>query len=503
MKVSSDQYFYIVWILSLGFLKSSCLECHIYNLTECGASAEECAKSRKTETCKLESNTSTTACYALWKRPHNSTRDILQYKGCNLNNNHCGGLSSCVERNYGKQYDPNSLTFYCCCSEDYCNDVYEWIPDSTTTTVKPKIVHPNRSSSSILVFTLVPVFCVVVISVMYFLRRKILTKPLTTSVSQIDEEKILLDKSESSQTLSITLVEVKASGRYGKVWKASMAGSNSYVAVKILPLREKASWKLEQDIYSLPLMIESEWIVRFICAKTHQPSDVDNLQLWLVSEYLEHGSLYDYLKGNTLKWTELLKIAITMCNGLAFLHEETDGGSRGYKPAVAHRDFKSKNVLLRPDLTACVTDFGLAHIFYPNKPVGTCHGQVGTRRYMAPEVLEGAVSFTRDNFQRIDMYACGLVLWELASRCGAQQGPIGDYRLPFEEFVGQQPSLEEMQDVVVTQRKRPTIQNDWMSHPGMAVLAEAMKDAWDQDAEARISASCIVERLKAVSNKAV
>lgn len=40
---------------------------------------------------------------------------------------------------------------------------------------------------------------------------------------------------------------------------------------------------------------------------------------------------------------------------------------------------------------------------------------------MAPEVLEGAVSFTRDSFQRIDMYACGLVLWELASRCSAQQ----------------------------------------------------------------------------------
>jgi len=40
---------------------------------------------------------------------------------------------------------------------------------------------------------------------------------------------------------------------------------------------------------------------------------------------------------------------------------------------------------------------------------------------MSPEVLEGAVSFTRDNFQRIDMYACGLVLWELASRSITQK----------------------------------------------------------------------------------
>lgn len=47
--------------------------------------------------------------------------------------------------------------------------------------------------------------------------------------------------------------------------------------------------------------------------------------------------------------------------------------------------------------------------------------QVGTRRYMAPEVLEGAINFSRDAFLRIDMYACGLVLWELASRCTTQE----------------------------------------------------------------------------------
>lgn len=48
--------------------------------------------------------------------------------------------------------------------------------------------------------------------------------------------------------------------------------------------------------------------------------------------------------------------------------------------------------------------------------------QVGTRRYMAPEVLEGAINFQRDAFLRIDMYALGLVLWELASRCKAADG---------------------------------------------------------------------------------
>lgn len=49
---------------------------------------------------------------------------------------------------------------------------------------------------------------------------------------------------------------------------------------------------------------------------------------------------------------------------------------------------------------------------------------------MAPEVLEGAINFTRDSFLRIDMYACGLVLWELASRCTVQDVSSQDiYRL--------------------------------------------------------------------------
>lgn len=61
--------------------------------------------------------------------------------------------------------------------------------------------------------------------------------------------------------------------------------------------------------------------------------------------------------------------------------------------------------------------------------------KVGTRRYMAPEVLEGAINFTSDAFLRIDMYACGLVLWELLSRTPIGTDPAGDYKLPFEEEV--------------------------------------------------------------------
>ena len=47
------------------------------------------------------------------------------------------------------------------------------------------------------------------------------------------------------------------------------------------------------------------------------------------------------------------------------------------------------------------------------------HSQVGTIRYMSPEVLEGAVNL-RDceaSLKQIDVYALGLVVWEMSMRC--------------------------------------------------------------------------------------
>ena len=89
------------------------------------------------------------------------------------------------------------------------------------------------------------------------------------------------------------------------------------------------------------------------------------------------GSLCDFLKHNTVTWTELCKIAYSMSCGLAHLHEELPHkGTLDMKPAVAHRDFKSKNVLIKNDMTACIGDFGLALIFEPGKSCGDTHGQV-------------------------------------------------------------------------------------------------------------------------------
>lgn len=46
------------------------------------------------------------------------------------------------------------------------------------------------------------------------------------------------------------------------------------------------------------------------------------------------------------------------------------------------------------------------------------NNRVGTKRYMAPEVLEESLNMSHlDSFKRADVYSLGLVLWEIAWRC--------------------------------------------------------------------------------------
>lgn len=83
---------------------------------------------------------------------------------------------------------------------------------------------------------------------------------------------------------------------------------------------------------------------------------------------------------------------------------------------------------------------------------------------MAPEVLEGAINFTSDAFLRIDVYACSLVLWEIVSRCTVHGGPMPEYTLPFESELGLHPTLDAMQEHIVTNKIRPAIPEHWRVH---------------------------------------
>ena len=48
-------------------------------------------------------------------------------------------------------------------------------------------------------------------------------------------------------------------------------------------------------------------------------------QLWLVTDYHENGSLYDFLNKNVISKQDLIKIALSIACGLAHLHMQILG----------------------------------------------------------------------------------------------------------------------------------------------------------------------------------
>ncbi|XP_022256722.1 activin receptor type-2A-like [Limulus polyphemus] len=472
--------------------RSSPMSCEYYNETACKNSRYSVG-CNGTEDCKSLSPDKGNQCYILWQKGPEGFN--IKLKGCWVGNRHdCTAGSTCTET----QKDPNIKLLFCCCEGDMCNnnmirtDPPEVLTSEATvsfSTSVPLSVPGNHVLNTFL-YTLVPLLGITLVLIVAYWVYRHHKMAYFNEVPTIDPSP-LPPPSPPLGLKPVQLLEVKAQGRFGAVWKAQML--NEFVAVKIHPPQDKNSWQVEKEIFQLPQM-KHDNILSFIAAEKR--GDTFQLEYWLITAYHEKGSLSDYLKANVVSWSEVLSITDSISRGLMHLHEELPPTRlEAYKPSIAHRDFKSKNVLLKNNMIACIADFGLALVFLAGQSPGDTHGQVGTRRYMAPEVLEGAISFNRDAFLRIDMYACGLVLWELLSRCSAQDGPIGEYMLPFEEEVGQHPTLEDMQETVVQKKARPKFKNMWKKHPGMAALCSTIEECWDHDAEARLSASCVQERI--------
>ncbi|XP_047991975.1 bone morphogenetic protein receptor type-1B isoform X8 [Leguminivora glycinivorella] len=291
----------------------------------------------------------------------------------------------------------------------------------------------------------------------------------------------------------IQMVESIGKGRYGEVWLARWRGER--VAVKVFFTTEEASWFRETEIYQTVLM-RHENVLGFIAA------DIKGTGSWtqmlLITDYHERGSLHDYLQTAVLDPPALLAMAYSVVAGLAHLHMDIFG-TKG-KPAIAHRDIKSKNILVKRNGQCAIADFGLAVRFVAERDEVDIapNTRVGTRRYMAPEVLAETLQVTDfEAFKMADMYSLGLVLWEMCRRCGAGGGAqhVESYALPYHDVVPADPSFDDMHAVVVVQRMRPPVPARWARHPALAALAALMAECWHHNPPVRLTALRVKKTL--------
>lgn len=190
-------------------------------------------------------------------------------------------------------------------------------------------------------------------------------------------------------------------GGMAYVYKAYDAVDDRIVAVKIL--RDEF---LNSDEFVRRFRNESKAIAILNHPNIVKVLDVgfgDRLQ-YIVMEYIDGITLKEYLdQRKDIRWKEAVHFTMQILRALQHAHDK----------GIVHRDIKPQNIMLLPDGTIKVTDFGIARltrneIKVPsegNKAIGSVH-------YISPEQARGEITD-----EKTDLYSVGIMLYEMLTGC--------------------------------------------------------------------------------------
>ena len=205
-------------------------------------------------------------------------------------------------------------------------------------------------------------------------------------------------------------------GGMGEVWRAHDTRINRDVAIKVLPEEVTANpgrlARFEQEAQAAGALNHPNILTVFEMG-THEGHP------YLVTELLEGESLREKLgdtrrgsaSGEHLSIRKALELGTQLATGLAAAHEK----------GIVHRDLKPENIFVTSDGRVKILDFGLAKLTTAAGEENVTNAQtaqrqtspgtvMGTAGYMAPEQVRG-----QSADQRSDIFACGVVLYEMLS----------------------------------------------------------------------------------------
>jgi len=190
------------------------------------------------------------------------------------------------------------------------------------------------------------------------------------------------------------IIEQLGRGGMATVYKAYHAGLDRYVAIKAL---------------HPAFLADPSFLARFereakAIARLEHPNIVP------VYDFSEHeGQPYlvmKFIAGDTLK-AQLREGPPSPQEGLPIVEAAGAGLSYAHKRGVLHRDVKPSNILLAPDGSIYLADFGLARI--GAESTLSADVMLGTPQYISPEQARGE----KDLDAGTDIYSFGVVLYEM------------------------------------------------------------------------------------------
>ena len=185
-----------------------------------------------------------------------------------------------------------------------------------------------------------------------------------------------------------SIVRRLGTGAYGTVWLAREDRTGRMVAVKFYPHQRGLNWSmLSREVEKLAAVYTSHNIVRLLDVGWNAEPP------YFVMEYVENGSLGNFLTRGHLSVDDSVRIVREICNALIDAHGA----------GVLHCDLKPDNVLLDGQMHARLCDFGQARMSHEQSPA------LGTLYYMAPEQAD--LDALPD--AKWDVYAVGALFYHL------------------------------------------------------------------------------------------
>ena len=189
--------------------------------------------------------------------------------------------------------------------------------------------------------------------------------------------------------------EIIGVGGMAVVYKAYDNQENRTVAVKILKeefiSNEEFVRRFKNESKAIAMLSHPNIV------KVYDVSFGDLIQ-YIVMEYIDGITLKEYIEHEgSLRWKDAVHFTIQILKGLQHAHDK----------GIVHRDVKPQNIMVLPDGTIKVTDFGIAR-FARSEQRTITDKAIGSVHYISPEQARG-----ERTDEKTDIYSVGVILYEM------------------------------------------------------------------------------------------